>query len=463
MATLEKIRSKSVLLFTVIIVALLAFILGDFFTSGRSLFGGDTTVGEIGDHEVDVQLYQQRLSELTQGGQYKDDYLYWAQDSLLRAMLYDQMLDEEWEKAGIYVTDKELADYVLKNGDNILRMMYGPNNQIALIPFNVYVDMVKNPSKFGASAENVEQFKNIIAGVEKQAEKVIKGRVYEYMFQGLFTANNLDAKEAFDAKYNNYNISFTSTELSTLKDEDFQVSDDEIKAEWEKNKKAYELEGETRSIKYFTVMITPSADDYTAAENAVNEAIVGLNEKPGVEAIAENFDFIVKTRTYSPRQIQEPQLRSFVDSAKVGEVAVVSRLDKTYRLAKLISAKQEMDDVNISVIATTEATVFDSIITDFKNNTTIGDLINKNKGNVNVGVSDSTWIYLADNNVSKNLKEKLLNAKVGEEVLDTLDNGGTKEYYLYVVNERTPDVKISEVAEIEYTIKPSDKTKLLRI
>ncbi len=33
MATLEKIRSKSVILFVIIIVALLAFILGDFLTS----------------------------------------------------------------------------------------------------------------------------------------------------------------------------------------------------------------------------------------------------------------------------------------------------------------------------------------------------------------------------------------------------------------------------------------------
>ena len=43
MATLEKIRKKSALLFTIIIVALLAFILGDFLTSGRSFFGHGTT------------------------------------------------------------------------------------------------------------------------------------------------------------------------------------------------------------------------------------------------------------------------------------------------------------------------------------------------------------------------------------------------------------------------------------
>lgn len=44
MATLEKIRSKSVLLLIIIGVALLAFVIGDFFTSGRTLFGTGTTV-----------------------------------------------------------------------------------------------------------------------------------------------------------------------------------------------------------------------------------------------------------------------------------------------------------------------------------------------------------------------------------------------------------------------------------
>ena len=39
MATLEKIRSKSTLLLIVVGAALLAFIIGDFFTSGRTLFG----------------------------------------------------------------------------------------------------------------------------------------------------------------------------------------------------------------------------------------------------------------------------------------------------------------------------------------------------------------------------------------------------------------------------------------
>ena len=44
MATLEKIRSKSVLLIIVIGVAMLAFIIGDALTNSRNNFGDHTTI-----------------------------------------------------------------------------------------------------------------------------------------------------------------------------------------------------------------------------------------------------------------------------------------------------------------------------------------------------------------------------------------------------------------------------------
>ena len=47
MATLEKIRSKSVFLIVVIGVALLAFIVGDALTNSRNIFGDQTTVAKV--------------------------------------------------------------------------------------------------------------------------------------------------------------------------------------------------------------------------------------------------------------------------------------------------------------------------------------------------------------------------------------------------------------------------------
>ena len=63
MATLEKIRNKSVLLFVIIIVALLAFILGDFLTSGRTYFGHPSTVANAAGTTVEYQEYQNRISQ----------------------------------------------------------------------------------------------------------------------------------------------------------------------------------------------------------------------------------------------------------------------------------------------------------------------------------------------------------------------------------------------------------------
>ena len=63
MATLEKIRSKSVLLLVIIAVALLAFILGDFFTSGRTFFGTGTTVASIDGRKIDIMELNQRVNE----------------------------------------------------------------------------------------------------------------------------------------------------------------------------------------------------------------------------------------------------------------------------------------------------------------------------------------------------------------------------------------------------------------
>lgn len=441
MATLEKIRSKSVLLFTVIIVALLAFILGDFFNSGRSLFGGGTTVAEIGEHEIDVQLYQQRLNLVNQQlqEQGKETDFDMVQTQVLQEMLFEKMMNAELDKVGIVVTNKELGDIITKNP------------QTAQI-----IDAIKNPGKYNIPAEYAEQLKGQLANLETESETQIKQFIYGYLFNGLFTANELDAKQAYDAINKNYHVSFTSKELASLPDDEFQVSDAEIEAEWNKNKEKYALENEMRTIKYFTVLLNPSVEDNMAAENAVNTAIAGLNEKPGVEAIASDVNFNIKTKVYAPSQIKDLQLKNFVDTAKVGQAVVVSKLDKTYNIAKLLSAKNEMDSVNVSVIQMSDSLTFDSVMNAVNNGAAVKTFIAENGGKTQG--ADSVWIRLSEPNTDKDLKAKILNASVGQKIaIDTVANG-QQIYALYVVNEKTPAVKISEVAEITYVVEPSEKT-----
>ncbi len=443
MATLEKIRSKSVLLFTVIIVALLAFILGDFFTSGRSLFGGGTTVAEIGNHEIDVQLYQQRLNQVSQQlqeqGQQQDMDMVQAQ--VLQQMLFEKMMNAELEKLGIKVTGKELADIISKNPQTV---------QI--------IDAIKNPGKYNIPAEYAEQLKAQLANLEVETEKQIKEFIYGYIFSNLFSANELDAKEAYDAVNKNYMVSFTSKEYASLPDDQFQVSDAEIKEEWNKNKGAYALENEMRTINYFTVLLNPSNEDNANAEAVVNAAIEGLNSTAGVEAIAADVNFNIKNKTYAPSQIKDLQLRNFVDSAKVGQASIISKFDKTYTIAKLLSAKNEMDSVNITFIQATDSAVFDSVINALNNGVKASTFISQNNSNTKTQGADSVWIQLSTPNTDKGLKAKILAASKGQKiVVDTILNN-ERVQAVYIVNKTTPAVKISDVAEISYVVEPSEKT-----
>ena len=443
MATLEKIRSKSVLLFTVIIVALLAFILGDFFNSGRSLFGNGTTVAKIGDNEIDVQLYQQRLNEANQQmqaqGQQQDPEMMQAQ--VLQQMLFESMMNEEINALGIVVTDKELADFIALNP------------QTAQI-----IDAIKNPGKYNLTPEVAEQLKSQLASLERETETQIKDFIYGYMFNGLLAANELDAKEAYNAVNQKFIVSFTSKELASLPDDKFPVSDDEIKAEWNKNKGVYALENEMRTIDFFSVLLNPSAIDNANADKIVKDAVAALNNCNGVEAIAADVNFNIKNKTYAPSQIKDLQLKNFVDSAKVGQAGIVSKLDKTYSIAKILSSKTEMDSINISVIQASDTTVFDSIMKAINGGAKASSFISKNDQNTKTQGADSVWIQLSTPNTDPNLKAKLLKATAGQKiVVDTVVNNDRLQA-IYVVNKTTPAVKISEVAEITYVVEPSQKT-----
>ena len=440
MATLEKIRSKSVLLFTVIIVALLAFILGDFFTSGRSLFGGGTTVAEIGNHEIDVQLYQQRLNQVSQQlqeqGQQQDMDMVQAQ--VLQQMLFEKMMNAELEKLGIEVTGKELADIITKNP------------QTAQM-----IDAIKNPGKYNIPAEYAEQLKAQLANLEIETEKQVKEFIYGYIFSNLFTANELDAKEAYDAVNKNYIVSLTSKEYASLPDDQFQVSDAEIKEEWNKEKGAYALENEMRTINYFTVLLKPSNEDNANAEAIVNAAIEGLNSSNGVEAIAADVNFNIKNNTYAPRQIKDLQLKNFVDSAKVGQASIVSKLDKTYKIAKLLSSKTEIDSINVSVVQITDTTAFDSVVNALNNGVSVKTFLADKEKTVG---ADSAWITLADPQTDPILRAKFQKATNGQKIVIDTTMNQQRWQAVYVVNKTTPAVKISEVAEITYVVEPSEKT-----
>ena len=216
MATLEKIRSKSVLLLVIIAVALLAFILGDFLTSGRSFFSNSTTVAEVGNSKlfgntkININEFQRRLEEASQqaqaqGRKYDSAVL---QQQVLTQMISEALFNEEMDRLGIKVTDAELSDAMLGQNAGYLNSMvqqqYGVESAAQLH------DMAFNPSKYQLDADQAARLRAIWIDLEKNIEEQLRGQKLQTLFMGTLVANDLDAKALYDENASTAHILYLS-------------------------------------------------------------------------------------------------------------------------------------------------------------------------------------------------------------------------------------------------------------
>ncbi|MDE6269445.1 MAG: SurA N-terminal domain-containing protein, partial [Muribaculaceae bacterium] len=257
MATLEKIRSKSVLLFVIIIVALLAFILGDFLTSGRTYLGSGTTMAEAAGAKVDYTDYQNRLSQLSeqyqaQGRHFDNDRM---SQTVLQDLLVEKLLEKEYDRLGITVTDAELTQAMTGDVPHVAaqRFIAGLSQQLGLpAPSGAAVyNAMNNPAQYGLTPEIGQQIKAAWAATEADVVEALKSDKFNRLVAGLFTANKLDAQAVYNDGLQLTSIAYVSKPLSAADDVD--VTDQDIQAQWQQDKEMYRLSEPTRAVEYVLV------------------------------------------------------------------------------------------------------------------------------------------------------------------------------------------------------------------
>lgn len=453
MATLEKIRSKSVLLLVIIGLALVAFIIGDFFTSGRTLFGTGTTVAKVGGQKIDVQEFQQRVEQanqqVQQSGQKVDQAV--LQQQVLSAMVSEKLFKQEMADLGLKVTDDELTDAMLGSGSFYLDGML---RQQGIQSAQALHDMAYNPVNYGIDEASAAQLRQYWKSLETQMEESLLRQKFNNLFIGTLTANELDAKAIYDENAATARVAYAMKDFSALSDDDYAVTDQEIQAEWDKNKQNYAIDEPQRAINYISVEIAPSADDITAAEKEVEEAIAALKAQPATEGLVDKVDFIVNRNKVAAASITDTRLKKFADSTAVGNAALVSRIGNDFTLAKLIGKSTETDSININIFAIrgTRATA-DSLIREL------------NSGRVSI---DSISAVAGVESVQKDLDLSLLDPQMGA-MRDALASAATGSYFIpdttsaegavvVRVNSRKAPVTVYDLAEVRYTAEPSRAT-----
>ena len=470
MAAIGKIRSWGPALVSVIGLALFAFIAEEAFRSCESTKNQQRQqVGEVLGKKVNVQEFQELVDEyqqvikMTQGrDNLTEDELNQVKDQVWNTFVNNAIIEEEAGKLGLRVTDTELQN-ILREGTNpMLRQTPFLNQQTGR--FDV-TQLTKFLNDYKANQNNpqvVEQYKPIY-DYWKFIEKTLRQQTLAMKYQALLTnsllSNPISAKAAFEGRNQETDVLLASFPYSSIKDDEVQVSDADLKAKYDEQKEAWKQTSETRDIKYVAFQVEASKADRDALMQTMTEASQKLESGANpAEIVRKAQSQVAYLGLPVTKRAFSSDIARRIDSMVVGQTTAPfeTKSDNTFNVVKLISKQQLPDSVEFRMIqvggesAEAAQQRADSIFNAIKGGVPF-DSIAKKYGQTGATQWLTTAQYQNSQSIDNDSKEYLL-------VLNTLGKGELKNLkftsgnVVVQVTDRRSFVDKYDVAVIKHTI-----------
>lgn len=449
MAALEKIRSKAVFLTVIIGVALLAFIMGDFLTSGRTFFGDGNTIAKVGDEKIDAIVFQRRYEKVyaqyQDRGQSVDGSV--IQNQVLNQMMGEILLDSEIEALGIYVTDEELTNAM--TGANARPQIMQFARQMGAESPDQLHDMLFNPAKYGLPEDQVAKFRENWIDLEKDIERSLKYEKLQNLIAGTLQANDLDRKELWEENATVNTINYVKQDFATLTDSEYEPTDADLKKAYNDLKAQFKLDTEMRQAHIIAVDIAPSTVDLNTAKDMIDSTYAALLNAPGIDMIRNNSDLVINEMSVRASDIRDTEVKDFVTAAEVGAVKTPKFASNVYTIVKVNGKKMEVDSVKLNVMMVQgDKKLQDSIKTQLNAGVSFAE-IQKNKS---AQGQEGVWQVLLQ--APDSIKSKIFN---GGDGYFALQENNQMAYFCKVIEKKAPKM-VYDIANISYTVYPSTKT-----
>ena len=349
MAVLETIRVKFGILISVLIaVALLSFIV-DFGTiQSLSSTSSKYDVGEIDGKSISYTDFQAEIEKITAISEMNgnpvqgDEALAMVRQQAWQQFINDYLFIPSAKAAGFNVGEEEM--YQLLSGEMIsgflMQMFQGQLNKELLMDIEAQVE-ADETGRMRLFWDNL-------------LETVYTDQFYT-KYQSLFAKssfnNALAVAEQVKGNNTTFDVEFVVVPFGFSQDSTIVVSDKEIKDYYNAHKDNYKQIA-SRDIEYIVIDIVPSADDVTAANNAIaavyDEFVAAENMKTFLLSKSERQ---LEKRWYKEGELKtlSADVEAFVNSAEVGDVSPIFQNGNSFYAVKVMESAMVPEQVQVVV------------------------------------------------------------------------------------------------------------------
>ena len=353
MATLQNIRNRGGMMIAIVIgLALGAFILGDMLNSGSKLMRpSQMKIAEVNGESIQYPDFQKKVDELvevykmnTQQTQIDESTMEQMREQVWQSYLQENILGKATEKLGISVSAEELFDLVQGNNPHPIIQQLFRNQQTGQVDKSTIIQFLKS-----LQTNATAQQKSYWLYIENQIRQdKLRTKYSDLVSKGLHVTTE-DAKKSLVEKNKNVNFQYVGINYSSVSDADVKVTDDELKAYYNKHKDEYKQEN-SRNIEYVTFEVLASEADKAAIQKWLNDS------KTEFSTVTDNAQYVnVNSDTrfdpsFSKREDLSPALADWAFNAKPGDFYGPYLENGEYKLAKVDQFKMLPDSVQASHI-----------------------------------------------------------------------------------------------------------------
>jgi len=368
MATLGKIRNRSGLLLTVIGIAMLAFILGDFMSSLGSAGGGSIYVGEVLGEDVMRQAYEVKVEEGIENwkSQNQQGVLNQTTTAQIRSQVWDQyvrnlIMNNEFAKLGIDVSDDEFFE--LLQGLNV-------HPEISKVPaFQDQSTGQFDRTKVLGYLKQIDQdptgeARTRWVGFQKYLIGLIKTSKYNSLVSNAMYVTGEEAKLNFNENSQNITFNYVAIPFSSVVDSVVEPTESDLTNYYADNKSDYEQDA-SKDVDFVVFTVIPSLEDDATTKLAISDLKADF-------AIFEDYDLMARRNsdntsarfTFTTKEgLADKNWEELFNAEQGTVIGPYQASQGVYRIARLATAQNRPDSVEARhiLITPTETMNLDSV------------------------------------------------------------------------------------------------------